>query len=88
MPIYEIRRDGQPACKARSIEKNAEKLTRPFLNPAYSGHFNFSYGHFLLNAGYEGKFENVFSWEEPYQAYLAFKAGYTLYAPNEVIMWH
>ena len=87
MVVEEVRPDGQPVCMSRSIEKNPQKLTRPILSPAYSGHFNFSHGHLLLNAGYE-EVANVFSWEEPYQAYLAWKAGYTIYAPNEVVMWH
>ena len=65
-------------------------LIKPFVNYAYSGHFNFSYGKFLLDAGYDTNFTNVsvFNWEEPYAAYLAWKAGYTLYAPNEQIFWH
>ena len=42
------------------VQKNRDKLTRPFKTHAYSGHFNFSHGHFLLNAGYDDKYNNVF----------------------------
>lgn len=35
------------------IPRNEDKLTRPFRSRGLAGGFNFSYGHFLLNAGYE-----------------------------------
>ena len=84
MSVFEVREDAQHACSARSITKNVDRLSKPFINPAYSGHFNFSLGRFLLDAGYDTYFTNaiIFNWEEPYQAFLAWKAGYTLYAPN------
>ena len=31
---------------------------------------------------------NIFVHEEPYMTYRAWKAGYTLYAPNEQVIWH
>ena len=70
------------------VHKNFDKLAKPSENHAYSAHFVFSYGHLLLNAGYESNVNYVFHWEEPYQGYLAWKAGYTLYSPNEFVMWH
>ena len=90
MTVYEVRDDAQPACFGRPVTKNVDKLTKPFASPGYSGHFNFSHGKFLLDAGYDTQFSNIgiFKWEEPYQAYLAWKAGYTLYSPNEQIVWH
>ena len=33
-------------------------------------------------------FLNLFIMEEPFQAYKAWKAGYTLYAPNKVVFYH
>ena len=53
MVIYEIRKDASTTCAARPIMKNADKLTKPYASPAYSAHFNFSYGKFLLDAGYD-----------------------------------
>ena len=68
MSVWEVREDAQPACMARKITKNDHKFIKPFLNPGYSGHFNFSYGKFLLDAGYDTKYTDlmVFNWEEPY----------------------
>ena len=66
LSLYEIRDDGQPAFMSRGVENNQSKLTKPFEIPSYSGHFNFSYGHFLKNAGYMSEYENTFSWEEPF----------------------
>ena len=45
---------------------------------------------FLKDVGYDKAFTNVnvFHWEEPYSAYLAWKAGYTVYTPNVEILWH
>ena len=88
MSQYEFRKDGMPAWKGRSIEKNSDKLIRPFETPLASGHFCFSHGHLLENAGHDGKFENNFAWEELWMAYSYWKAGYTLYSPNEVVMYH
>ena len=48
-----------------------------------SGHFTFSYGHILKVAGHDGSFENLFSWEELWMAYMYWKKGYTLYSPNK-----
>ena len=57
MSLFEVREDeesrGQPAFKGRKVDKNVDKLTKPFASPAYSGHFNFSHGKFLLDAGYD-----------------------------------
>ena len=38
---------------AAAIEKNDEKLIKPFRALWYSAHFVFSHGHFVLNAGYD-----------------------------------
>ena len=56
MSVYEVREDMQPACSAREVTKNADRLTKPFINYAYSGHFNFSFGKYLLDAGYDTTF--------------------------------
>ena len=88
MSHYEVREDGMPAWKGRSIEKNAHKLIKPWETPLASGHYCFSHGHLLENAGHDGSFENNFSWEEIWMAYAYWKAGYTLYAPNEVLIYH
>ena len=68
MSIHEFRFDNQYAAKGRIVNKNADKFTKPFASPFYSGHFNFSYGKYLLDAGYDTAFTNfgVFTWEEPY----------------------
>ena len=50
--------------------------------------FNFSHGHLITNAGFDKEFENVFHWEEGYQAYLAWKAGYKFFIPNIEVCWH
>ena len=70
------------------IDQNQGLLEKPIESGHYSGNFCFSYGHLILNAGYSKEFDNIFNWEEPYQTYLAWKAGYTLYAPNQLILWH
>ena len=90
MSLFDFENDKQPIPSARAITKNANKLSKPVVSYAYSGHFNFSMGKYLIDAGYDTAFtgKSVFNWEEPYQAYLAWKAGYTLYAPNELIFWH
>ena len=88
MSQYEFRHDGMPAWKGRTIEKNAHKLIRPWETPLASGHFCFSHGHLLENAGHDAKYENNFAWEELWMAYTYWKAGYTLYAPNEVVLYH
>ena len=61
---------------------------RPFENHAFSAHFVFSYGHLLLNAGYESNKHQLYIGEEPYQRYKAWKAGYTMYTPSKFIIWH
>ena len=53
-----------------------------------SGHFTFSKGHILKVAGHDGSFENLFSWEEIWMAYMYWKKGYTLYSPNKNIVFH
>ena len=63
MSQYDTYTDGRPAFEGRGIEKNADKLIRPFESPLASGHFVFSHGHLLENAGHEDNDEN-FSWEE------------------------
>ena len=70
------------------MERNADKLTKPFESPLPSGHFCFSHGHLLTNAGHDESLENNFSWEEIWMSYMYWKKGYTLYAPNEVLIWH
>ena len=63
-------------------------MVRPFESSCFSGHLVFSHGHYILNAGYDVNYDNVFSWEEPYQTYLTWKAGYKLYAMHESVIWH
>ena len=87
MSHYETNKDGRPAWEGRGIEKNADKLIRPFESPLASGHFVFSHGHLLENAGHFEE-ENNFSWEENIMSYMYWKKGYTIYAPNEIIIWH
>ena len=88
MSWYEIREDGMPAWKGRPLEKNEDKLIRPFESPLASGHYCFSRGHLLDVAGHDATFENNFSWEEIWMAYAYWRQGYTVYAPNETIIWH
>ena len=76
-----------PAWEGRGIEKNADKLTRPFESPLASGHFVFSHGHLLENAGHEDNEKN-FSWEELMMSYMYWKKGYTIYAPSETLIYH
>ena len=54
------------ASGSRNIDKNQLEITRPFESGALAAGFNFSHGHYILNAGYDTDFENVFLWEEPY----------------------
>ena len=63
-------------------------LERPFETAVFTGGTVFSHGHFILNAGYSQTFDNIFNWEEPYQTYLAWKAGYKFYAMNQVFIHH
>ena len=63
-------------------------LERPFETAVFTGGTVFSHGHFILNAGYSQTFDNIFNWEEPYQTYLAWKAGYKLYAMNQNVIYH
>lgn len=72
----------------RNIEYNLHKIKVPYETPSFAGGFSFSYGHFILNAGYDRNVDNIFIWEEPYQTYLAWKAGYKFYAPNRPAIWH
>ena len=88
MSQYEFRKDGMPAWKGRSVEKNAHKLIRPWETPLASGHYCFSHGHLLEAAGHDGNYENNFAWEELWMAYSYWKAGYKLYSPNEIVLYH
>ena len=88
MSHFEFKNDGMPAWRGRSIEKNSDALIRPFETPLASGHYCFSHGHLLENAGHDGNYENNYVWEELWMAYSYWKAGYTLYSPNEVVMYH
>ena len=88
MSITGMRVDGKPAWEGRSLERNADKLTRPFESPLPAGHFTFSHGHLLNNAAHDESLENNFSWEEMWMAYTYWKKGYTIYAPNEMLIWH
>ena len=72
----------------QNIDRNLYKLDKPIESGHYSGNFAFSYGHLILNAGYDKNFDNVFNWEEPYQTYLAWKAGYKLYNPHQILIYH
>ena len=60
------KKDVYVAFQPMYIIKNSEKLAKPFENAAFSAHFVFSYGHLLLNAGYESNINYVFFMEEPY----------------------
>ena len=51
--------------QASSIEKNRDKFVKPFRTPAFSGHFVFSHGHLVPNAGYVDYIGNAFLCEEP-----------------------
>ena len=63
-------------------------MVRPFESCCFSGHLAFSHGHYILNAGYAAAYDNIFSWEEPLQGYLSWKAGYKLYALNKQAVFH
>ena len=80
--LEDWREDGMPAWKGRNIEKNSNKMIRPYETVLASGHFTFSHGHLLRVAGHDGSFTNLFSWEEIWMTYMYWKKGYTLYAPN------
>ena len=87
MRWYSIREDADdqyadrmPFHGVRALDRNADRMVRPFESCCFSGHLAFSHGHYILNAGYAAAYDNVFSWEEPYQGYLSWKAGYKLYA--------
>ena len=58
--------DGFPAYQPYNIERNSDKLKKPFPNSSFAGGFVFSFGHFLLNVGYEENLDYVFIWEETY----------------------
>ena len=72
----------------RTLDFNDALLIRPFETAVMAAGYNFSHGHLIKNAPFSSECENVFNWEEPLQTYLAWKAGYTLYAPNETFIWH
>ena len=86
-PEYQYH-DRMPLHGGRIIDHNSDKLVRPFESSTFSGHAAFSHGHYILNAGYSVTIDNIFSWEEPYQSYLSWKAGYKLYAMHEQVVWH
>ena len=88
MRWFGIMLDKCPCQGGCAILRNKEWFTKPFETGGFSGNFVFSYGHFLVNAGYDKQFSNVFQWEEPYQTYLAWKAGYQMYAPHENWVYH
>ena len=48
------------------MSRNEDKITKPIETVGFSAHFVFSYGHVILNAGYDSKVDSVFMWEEPY----------------------
>ena len=48
------------------MSRNEDKITKPFESPGYAAHFVFSYGHLLLNAGYDSQIDYIFGWEEAY----------------------
>ena len=74
--------------KISFIRRNRDKIRKPFEFHGYSAHFVFSYGHLLMNAGYDRDVNYLFFWEEPYQRYLTWKAGYTIYCPSKFLLWH
>ena len=76
------------SCFTSFIDKNEDWFVKPFESGCLAGGFVFSHGHFILNAGYSKEFDNIYQWEEPFLSYLAWKAGYTLYAPNQNIVYH
>ena len=82
------RADGIPAWTGRTIEKNHQKITRPLETSIASGHFTFSYGHLLKAAGHDSAFEDYYMQEELWMTYAYWKAGYKLYSPSEVILYH
>ena len=41
---------------SREIDRNELEIKRPFESGAFAGGFNFSHGHFILNAGYDKDF--------------------------------
>ena len=92
MRHYQIRDepggDRMPVHGVRQLDRNSDKMVRPFESSAFSAHTAFSHGHYILNAGYSGEVDNTFSWEEPLQTYLSWKAGYTLYALHEQVVFH
>ena len=80
--------DGMPNGYGRNIDKNADKLTRPFETMYASGHFAFSHGDLLQVAGHGGEHDTVFAWEELWMTHAYWTAGYTLYAPSETFLFH
>ena len=80
--------DGMPSGVARSFDKNADKLTRPFETMYASGHFAFSHGDLLQVAGHDGAHDTVFAWEELWMTHAYWTQGYTLYAPSQTFLFH
>ena len=85
MIIARFFENGYPAYQPFNIDRNVDKLIKPFKGSSFAGGFNFSFGHYISNVGYDSQFDHVWTWEETYQFYMSWKAGYTLYVPNEFI---
>ena len=51
--LYTFIDSGWFAKQPGRLQKNFDKLTRPYGSFSFSGHFSFSHGHFLLNSGYD-----------------------------------
>ena len=77
-----------PIHGGKFIDYRDDMIERPFESHSYSANFCFSHGHLITNAGYDKNYDFVFNWEEPYQSYLTWKAGYRMYAPNKTVVWH
>ena len=75
--------DSMPIHGGMGFAYNYDSFEKPYESPVISGNFMFSYGHLIENAGYSKHFDHVFNWEEPFQTYLAWKAGYRFYAPHQ-----
>ena len=89
MRILQFRKDtNSQVSGTRAIDRNDLMISRPFNTGIYSANMNFSHGHYILNAGYDKEYDNVFLWEEPYQIYKTWKAGYTMYIPNGQDIFH
>ena len=70
------------------VNKNTEKLVRPFETQHLAGGYLFAFGNIVHDCPYEAQYENVFSWEEFHLHYKCRSKGYNLYAPNKVLVYH